>query len=269
MWFPIPVRRLVVAGVNFLKRGPVQFGQATRHTHQPAAAPVVQADQAGPLTVARAAQIDITGEALAAHTSQRAAPMSLASATDQIRAALGDPATLAGLRTRASHVTEYPVENGRTYPVGDDDDWTDPDQFNGVEAGEASMTGGKGGLGLEAKGGGLVATVRAPRPSRADYALNGAVLGVYLRQTGTLLDNGTLTYGIEGSVPRQQLGQAAGNVDQLFTHDLAAVLGGNWQPLFDGLDVWVEGSSAPLGRSVFARLSLLTVNSTAPEEIHA
>ena len=148
-----------------------------------------------------------------------------------------------------------------TNPVNDNNDWANPGNFDGavsgVTAAEASMTGGKGLVGLTAKGGGLRGPFEDPVAGKDQQTITSVTLRVYLRQTGTALGNGTLAWRLIGPLARA-LGAETGNVNQEYTYDLTADVGGDWDNL-RGLAIEVEGSSALLGRSVFARYAVIDV----------
>lgn len=149
----------------------------------------------------------------------------------------------------------------QTYAVGNSNDWVNPQQFDDETPTEASISGGKGTANLTAKNGGIRAGFRQPRGTKDVMQLNAVTLRLYLRQTGTLLNNGTLVWGVEGSVPRTQLGGAAINLNGERVHDLTSLIGGDWQKL-RGLQVYVEGSSANLGRACFARYAALDIQAS-------
>ncbi len=177
-------------------------------------------------------------------------------------AALGKSIT----QFRFNSQAEFNGLNAAGYAVGPNNDFAGVANFNGRTASEASLTGGKGTGGLSPKGGGIRASFEAIGSSKDNYAITEVLLRIYLRQTGTLLDNGTLIWGVEGSVPRTQLGAATGDIAGEQEHDLTALIGNDWSMARELL-VWVEGSSAVAGRSVFARYAYQRITSQRTEDL--
>lgn len=150
-------------------------------------------------------------------------------------------------------------DNGGTagYAVAGDNDWQDVANFNNRTEAEASIQGGKGVGSLEEKGGGIRGIFPSPNAGKDGQSILSAELRVYLRQTGTVLDNGTLVWRLAGSISIP-LGSETGNVDQEYIYDITADVAGDWNNL-RGLKIEVEGSSALLGRACYARRAYITV----------
>lgn len=199
-------------------------------------------------------------------TSLRETPVGLGHET---RVAVAPRQIVAGLavtQMRFTNVVEYDPSATAGYAIGADNDWTALASFTSRDAAEASISGGKGTASLTPKNGGIRATLASASAHKDALTITAVSLRVYLRQTGTLLANGTLKWGVEGTVARTQLGAATGDLDGEQVHDLTALIAGDWSRL-RGLQVWVEGSSANLGRSCFARYGYVHVQSTRTENL--
>lgn len=155
------------------------------------------------------------------------------------------------------NTTGYDNSGTAIYAVGADNDWADPTNFDGNDASEASVSGGKGLVSLTAKNGGVRGSFVSPNATKDAQTILSVTLKVYVRQTGTLLGNGTLVWRLTGAIAKA-LGSNTGDVGQEFTYDLTADVAGDWDNL-RGLNIEVEGSSALLGRSAFARYATITV----------
>ena len=254
----------VVGGGNFRKEAPVSLAQSTRHEHG-AESPLAVVDavgphehrQPGPVALAMAERVD--------YESLTKQPAAFAESTGAEYAPAKAPQAMRVTRTRVDFTTRYYQQGTAGYEVDGDNDWTNVANFDGNTPAEAELSGGKGLVGLTPNGGGIRGTVQPPRASKDDATIRQVLARFYLRQTGTLLGNGTLSYGLEGSVSRVELGAQTGNVDQVFEHDVTALIGGDWGVIRSGLQFYVEGSSATLGRSCFARYGELLVISDAEE----
>ena len=187
--------------------------------------------------------------------------------THESRTSVAPRTATAGIaitQTRFDNVVEYDPASTVGYAIGADNDWTALASFTSRDAAEASISGGKGTGSLTPKNGGIRATLTSPSSGKDPLTITAVSLRVYVRQTGTVLANGTLKWGVEGTVPRTQLGAATGDLDGEQLHDLTALIGTDWAKL-RGLQVWVEGSSANLGRSCFARYAYVRVTSNRTE----
>ena len=263
LFFPIIRTRIkqVLGGVNFLKRSPVGLAQSSHHEHGARQA-MGLANTQGPHAHVQGAPVALAQSARVSSAGVAAGPVGLAAATRNQYKPAAQPVGGRIKRSRVDYVTRYVLTNAQTYAVGADDDWEVPQNFQDDRTpAEASLEGGKGGLGLSPKGGGVRATVIAPRSSKTQATITRVRAFFYLRQTGTLLGNGTLAWGVEGSVSREQLGAVSGDADGEFEIDITDQIGGDWSRLQGGLVLWVEGSSAPLGRSCFARWGDVIVES--------
>ena len=169
------------------------------------------------------------------------------------------PLAAAGVRlvkTRIDLLRTTYGQGAAGYTVGADNDFANVANFNGPDALEADLSGGKGVGGLTEKAGGLETSFAAPVGKDA-LSLTGVSLAIYVRQTGTLLANGNLRIGYRlGAGPRVQLAAYTGDVDGLMSFDIANAVSSSWAQI-GTLSVWVEGRSAALGRSCFARLAVL------------
>jgi hypothetical protein len=185
------------------------------------------------------------------------------------RTAVAPRTAVAGLaitRYRFDNVVEYDPASTVGYAIGADNDWTGLANFSSRDALEASISGGKGTASLTPKNGGIRGTLASASAGKDPLTITAVSLRIYVRQTGTLLDNGTLKWGVEGTVARVQLGAATADLDGEQIHDLTALIGGDWARL-RGLQVWVEGSSANLSRSCFARYAYARITSNRTETI--
>lgn len=260
------VEAVAVGAANFRHDAAVGFGHVVVRTQLAARNAVGFAASIAGIEHVSNQPVGLGHELTVNQVARVDAPAGLTHGTAQAYAPSVAPVGFDVTQISYTNVVSYDMENTTGYAVGADNDWADAGNFDGRDSDEASISGGKGTASLTPKAGGIRADVIEPRASKDDLNISSVELRIYLRQTGTLADNGTLSWGIEGTVSRTELGAETGDVDQEYVYDLTIDIAGDWDNI-RGLQVYVEGSSALAGRSCFARQAYLVIEADLTEAV--